>query len=274
MMENKSIKNLKNMIRLHSVIMLFFISVELFAQTAEQQIIYKKLNKYYNGIYKPAKEDSTLTDIYNQLVSYSGMQYYIYITNNFKWGHAHNRGIILIDSTILSKPKEVLSYVIAHEWGHVILGHQANLFNTSDNNWDFSISSIDIEAEADRYAGKFLAVKDYNISVVIEFLMYLPASAKWHTHTSGTESFTNVFLKGYKSIKNTSIESNDINIMKLNDVTNTIKCSHPSHPAGDAYPCIHTCYNQLSGEKIQCHPNGDVTDCNHPLHPNNECIKR
>jgi hypothetical protein len=161
------------------------------AQSTQQQYIINEWKDYFNGVTKLPQNDYKARKIYQQLVQYSGMRFPIYYAQTFQWGQAHNGGVILLDYSILAKSEDVLAFVMAHEWGHEALGHQANLYNPSGNVWRFKKGLTEDEDAADVYAGEFLAKYNYDISAVTKFLRNAPSGPHGEdTHSSGSKRAT------------------------------------------------------------------------------------
>lgn len=254
------------------IILTLVLSITLKAQTTQQEYMFNEWNDYFKGVYELPKSNAKALGIYQQLVQYSGMQFYIRYAQTFQWGQAHNGGVILLEYSALAKPIEILAFIMAHEWGHEALGHLANLYNPYGNVWQFRKGQTDDEDAADIYAGKFLAAKGYDVSVVTSFLKNLPATSPWDTHSSGTKRANNVMM-GYNSVgghystPTTQYETIRVPCTHLQHPEgDIIPCSHPLHPAGDVIRCQHICQSPYG--PIPCHPNGDLIPCSHRAHYN------
>jgi hypothetical protein len=93
----------------------------LYAQyslTKQQEYIINEWRDAYGGQIYYAYNYPKTFEIYQQLVSYSGMNYPIVFGQTFNWGQAHNGGLIIIDYSSINKNKNILAFVFAHEWGH------------------------------------------------------------------------------------------------------------------------------------------------------------
>lgn len=247
-------------------------SIMLQAQTSEQEYLFKEWNDYFKGVYELPKNNAKAISVYQQLVNYSGMQFYIRYAQTFTWGQAHNGGIILLDYSAMAKPKAILAFIMAHEWGHEALGHAANLYNPYGNVWKFAKGQTEDEDAADVYAGRFLASLGYDVTVVTNFLRNLPPTSPWDSHSSGNERADHV-MEGYNSVDSPSQTTQKYQTVQVpcshpqHPAGDLIPCSHPVHPMGDVASCNHPCADPYYGA-VPCHPNGDVYACSHPAHFN------
>ncbi len=239
---------------------LFMIEL-LFAQDAKQENKFKQWDLYFNGVNQLQEDDYKAKAIYNQLVSFSGMNFYVCYSNSFPWGYANFGGAILLDRSALEEPIDVLAFIMAHEWAHGALGHVANLNNPTENVWNYKKGTIEDELAADEYAGKFLAEYNYNYWPVTLFIRDLVDSSIWNTNCSYLDRVRFLHM-GYYSTDNFSTSNLEFK-----------KCTMLLHPRGDVYPCIHICNFESVGPSRPCHPNGDVTDCIHLVRVNCDSLK-
>jgi hypothetical protein len=259
---------------------LIFINTMLFmigflnAQDSKQENIFKQWDLYFNGVYQLQEKNYTAKVIYNQLVSFSKMNFYVYYADSFPWGYANFGGAILLDKSALEKPIDILAFIMAHEWAHGALGHRANLNNPTENDWNYNTGTTLEELEADEYAGRFLAEYNYNYWPVTLFIKDLGDSTIWNTHCPYIDRVRFIHM-GYYSSENFSNENKLQNRVKTNSNSNAEikKCTRLLHPRGDVYPCIHICNYKSVGPWNPCHPNGDVTDCIHLIRVNCDSLK-
>jgi hypothetical protein len=260
----------------YTILLLFliFTQQQIFSQynlSKQQKYQIKEWKDAYGGKIYYAYNYPKACKIYNQLKSYSGMEYPIIFNQTFNWGQAHNGGLIILDYSTIHKNKNVLAFVFAHEWGHQALGHQSNIYNPYGSSWKIRTSQTQTEDEADVYSGKFLAKYNYDINVVYNYLYNLPVNENDHTHSSGKQR-AKLVLSGYKSVKNDDATPKYKYVTtQCNHVAHPnghfTQCNHLAHPNGDLYKCQHQCRNNY-GHIVPCHPNGHVLKCNHIIHAN------
>lgn len=210
--------------------------------------------------------------IYNQLKSYSGMQYPIVFLQTFNWGQAHNGGLIFIDYSALNKNAAILAFVMAHEWGHEALGHQANIYRPNGGGWEYSTSK-EKEDAADRYAGRFLKQLGYSMYIVTSYLESIPDMGD-DTHSTGPERAETIrraygYNNGRSSVSPSPDQQSHQTVVPCTHPRHPYgdrsPCTHAAHPYGDLVPCSHTCVGPYG--YVRCHPRGDLIPCSHPAHP-------
>jgi len=152
----------------------------------------RELRDAVKGIVLSQEQSSNLWEIYRQLNEYSGELFPIVLGQTFQWGQAHAGGVIIFDRSIAAKPKDVAAFVMAHEYGHQVLGHQPNFYKPFGSVWRFRPSATSDEDAADAWAGEFLARYDYDICAVAKFLERTPRSPNSDTHSDGPERAQNV----------------------------------------------------------------------------------
>jgi len=155
--------------------------------SSQEQYFLNEIKDAYGGIYQMSYNYPRAYHIYQQLMGYSGMNYYVTFAQTFNAGQAHYGGLIILDYSTINKRQEILAFIFAHEWAHQALGHQANIYfpNGSRAARMQAIPSANEDA-ADAYAGRFLSRYGYNLSVVTNFLKNLPDGDD-HTHSSGAD---------------------------------------------------------------------------------------
>lgn len=243
--------------------------------TSQQQYLLSEIKDAQFGQVYYAYNYPKAYTIYNQLKNYTGMDYPVLFVQTFNWGQAHNGGLIFIDYSSLNKNVNILAFVLAHEWGHEALGHEANIYHPNGSGWQCS-SDKEKEDEADDYAGKFMAKYGYNLDVVYSYLRNLPDMGD-DTHSTGPERAETI-RSAYQSVSgggggNTSGGGGSRQRVvpcthPAHPYGDFSPCTHAMHPYGDVYPCTHTCSGPYGYYK--CHPNGDVAPCRHPAHPNGD----
>ncbi len=129
---------------------------------------------------------SQLWKIYGQLVRHSDQRYSVYLGQTWAWGMSYHGGYIILDVSTVGKPDDQLAFILAHEWGHQALGHQANIYHPYGDIWKYRPLPTSKEDEADEYAGRFLARFGYDANAVAEYLRNLPESPAGDTHSTGS----------------------------------------------------------------------------------------
>ncbi|MDD5331979.1 MAG: hypothetical protein PHE43_04140 [Candidatus Nanoarchaeia archaeon] len=162
-----------------------------FSQNLSEQQKYtlREMQDYFKGLRFFPEYNATAKNIYLQLVEHSGMQFPVFYAQTFQWGQANYGGVIVIDISILSKGKDILAFVLAHEWGHQALGHGPNIYHQGTV-WSYSKWPRIKEEEADEYAAEFLCDYGYDIEKVCNFLRSNPFSDPMHG--SGSERAASV----------------------------------------------------------------------------------
>jgi len=123
-------------------------------------------------------KEGAVEKLHEQLKSYSGKNFHIIPYKVEGGGVAIPDGYIMIDLPSVAVAEEVLVGVIAHEWGHQVLGHPKHLPVHPDKPVDsFSLQiSRQNEREADAYAAKFMAKHGYNVKAFVDYLKRAPQS--------------------------------------------------------------------------------------------------
>jgi hypothetical protein len=147
----------------------------------------RELRDAVRGVNLSEERAANLWEIYRQLQDYSGMFFPIVMGQTFQWGQAHAGGAIILDYSIAAKDKDIAAFVMAHEYGHQVLGHQPNFYRPEGGPWRFRPSPTADEDAADEYAGAFLARYDYNICAVGKFLERTPRIPNGDSHSDGPE---------------------------------------------------------------------------------------
>lgn len=184
--------------RLLVLIVLFFLAITCSSPISSQQrqtmdkYEYGELMDYVKGTVLTQEQTGNLWDIYRQLVDYSGMQFTYVLGQTYQWGQAHVGGVIVLDRSSAVKPKDILAFMMAHEWGHEALGHEPNLYHPYGQPWGFRALGRSEEDAADAYAGQFLAKRDYDVCAVTRFLKSTPKSPTGDTHSDGPERAENI----------------------------------------------------------------------------------
>ena len=136
--------------------------------------------------FNPYNSNSKIAKIYRHLVKHSGKNFPVLPAQTYNGGQAHQGGIIIIDISKLSEPKEVLAFWLAHEWGHQDLGHTANIWQPSPvQKWKYRVLPTAKEDEADEYAAEFLAKYGYSIDRVVWMISRLPSDPNAHAYSDG-----------------------------------------------------------------------------------------
>src|SRR5207344_3342182 len=117
----------------------------------------------------------------------SGMNYQFLLGQTFQWGQAHAGGIIILDRSITVKQKDVIAFVMAHEWGHEALGHQPNLYHPMGSPWRLRTLPTSDEDAADEYSAEFLQKNDFDVCAVARFLRNTPRTYPGDSHSDGVD---------------------------------------------------------------------------------------
>ena len=170
----------------------------LFCRGANAQDYYDKemidfLRGQMNLQYLTNPYNSPLSFVYKQLVEYSGVAIPIYFGQNFTKGQAHGNGIIILDISVLSKPQPVIAFWLAHEWGHIYLGHVSNFRQPYSSYWEYQSDVAEKENEADQYSYEFLYKYKYPINEIVAELNGLPKYNADEIHMPGDVRSANLF---------------------------------------------------------------------------------
>ena len=222
-------------------------------------------------------QDSPLALIYRQLKEFSGVDYRIVPGQAVEWGQAHSNGIILVSMSAFQKPKPILVYRLAHEWGHEALEHQSNLYPTTGEMWEFRLSLAREEEQADIYAGGFLAEYDYSLEQIIPYLGTLPDHFRQRDAFIRAETLSTAYsqhwvrrgMARYLKGKDESTSIVGTCTHSLHPDGHTVACEHRLHVGGHLRRCRHSCFWDSAGTFSRsgpCHPEGDRVPCEHPTH--------
>lgn len=258
-------------IEIKALIFSLIVTAQAFSLTAWQWQQNEVAN-YFKGLSEIQTQgwgnlNNKVGTITNQLIQYSGKVFRVVPGQTFNMGQAHVGGWLILDLSVAEKQNSVLAFWLAHEWAHLDLGHQANIYNPNGNRWKIRTSSTQDEDEADEWAGKFLAASGYSINEALGELINIPDNPADNVHSNGNTR-AQIVLNAYQG-KATQSSSCHISIIQcqhpLHSMGDQIQCSHlvPMHPMGDIIPCSHVCFTQLGS--TPCHPAGDVIPCQHPM---------
>ncbi len=227
-------------------------------------------------------QDSPLALIYRQLKEFSGVDYRIVPGQAVEWGQAHSNGIILVSMSAFQKPNPILVYRLAHEWGHEALEHQSNLYPTTGEMWEFRLSLIREEEQADIYAGGFLAEYDYSLEQIIPYLGTLPDHFRQRDAFIRAETLSTAYsqhwvkrgLARYIEKKRNNHQEGATSVVgkcthPLHPNGHPVACEHRLHVGGHLRRCRHSCFWDSAGSFSRsgpCHPEGDRVPCEHPTH--------
>ena len=154
---------------------------------------------------------ATVRSITNDLTNFSGKSFPVFVRECKGWAEAREDGTIVIDLKIAREQKEIVAFLLAHEWGHLVLGHvekntehrkqdvkrgnkqhnatdyQTNLINPKE--LGVAMFSREHEWEADRYTVKFMAHKGYAVELFVKFLLAAADDQRLHygLHTHDTK---------------------------------------------------------------------------------------
>jgi hypothetical protein len=246
--------------------------------TLEQENVINDWKDSSGGKIIHASNDPKAAAIHYQLARFTGMQYPVIFAETVDWGYGHFGGVIIIDQSSIDKDRNILAFIFAHEWAHQLLGHQPNIYRTSNGVWKYNACRAQSEDEADVYAGKFLAIFGYEPNIVYDYLSALPKSDH-HTHSTGKER-AELVRRGYTSVNvdKTPIQQG-LEAASSGYKPTTVKCTHLVHPAGDEIPCKHFAHHgghlvrcKHPCGAIQCHLEGDIEPCTHPVHDNGDRV--
>ena len=168
-----------------------------------------------------------VNSITGELSKFSGKKYPVIIQECKGWAEARDDGMVVIDLTISrTRARDVVAFLIAHEWGHLTLGHvkkpgrleqpvtipdapviPGKVVPSSNIN-PYTISTAMFsrrdEREADSYAVKFMAHKKYDVESFVKFLLAVPDDQRLHygLHTHDTREVRTEFIREkYKALK-------------------------------------------------------------------------
>ena len=252
--------------------------------SAERQA--EEMLDYFQGLaqlnFEWSPQESPLAPIYSQLKEFSGVEYRIIPGQSVEWGQAHSGGIIILDISALQRPKPILAYMLAHEWGHEALGHQSNLYPATGTMWSFRFSSHREEEEADIYAGRFLAEYGYSLEQVTRFLGTLPDHFLQRHSTRRAETVSQAYSRHSKNKGNDRQEERATMVEEcshpLHPDGHTVACEHRLHSGSHRRRCRHSCfggpipYNHLKFPTRPCHPEGDQVACEHAVHEEGDVV--
>lgn len=104
-----------------------------------------------------------LSPIVEQLRKFTEKNFIIEFERHYRRGLAKPNGSISIDFATLGKSEGELALTVAHEWGHLCLGHLTS-----------TIKEHDAECQADYWAGIFLGYFGYGLDEVIKIKLSMP----------------------------------------------------------------------------------------------------
>ncbi len=243
---------------------------------------------YFQGLaqlnFEWSPQDSPLAPIYSQLKEFSGVDYRIIPGQAVEWGQAHSNGIIMLNISALQKPKPILAYRLAHEWGHEALGHQSNLYPATGEIWEFRLPPLPEEDQADIYAGGFLAEYDYSLEQIIPYLGTLPDHFRQRDAFTRAEILSTAYSQHWvkRSLARYLEEKRNHDQEKcthpLHPDGHTVVCEHRLHSGSHRRKCRHTCfrgtlgYRNLRFPTKLCHPEGDQVPCDHLVHEDGDVL--
>ena len=158
---------------------------------------YDEWQKYLEALpsvsseFNPSNPNSRVGRVYRQLVQDTGKQFRVFPAQTGNIGQAHAGGLILIDISKLSEPTPVLAFWLAHEWAHLELGHQPNIYRPQGTT-QWQVVPTQREDQADIWAARFLARQGYPVEQVVQHLRQLPHSPYDHSHSEGWVRAQNV----------------------------------------------------------------------------------
>lgn len=101
--------------------------------------------------------------VITQLRRYSNKSFVVYPVRDLAMLSAHAGGFILLDISSMANDESLLAFRLAHEWGHLVLGHQPNISTPYGNPLRPRFGPTTDEDAADIYAARFLAEYGYDI---------------------------------------------------------------------------------------------------------------
>ena len=172
---------------------------------------------------------SRINLIVGELAKVSGTKYPVIIRDNIGWAEAKGNGMIVIDLTIArTQPKEIVAFLIAHEWGHLVYGSAGPKVPTTKVNKNTlhggqgvrvnpqAIESAMVsrreEREADRYAVKFMVHIWYDVEPFVKFLVEAPDDQRLHygLHTHDTREVRAKFIREEYQAQKQSLQKNQL----------------------------------------------------------------
>ena len=114
--------------------------------------------------------------VVRQLKAFSGCDFKVYFKLHPQRGIAQAGGDIVLDYSMLNKPIIDIAQTLAHEWGHLALGHVVNPY------WlkPVEMTQETAEQEADFYSGVFLGAAGYDLDEIINVNLELPDGHDHH----------------------------------------------------------------------------------------------
>ena len=147
--------------------------------------------------------------ITNELTSFSGKSFPVFLKECRGWAEAREDGTVVIDLKIVKEQqKETVAYLLAHEWGHLVKNAEAGKephAKSQRRKGDAlnpetigaAISSREDEREADRFAVKFMAHAGLSVEPFVKFLLAAPDDQRLHygLHTHDTKEVRAKFIR-------------------------------------------------------------------------------
>lgn len=123
--------------------------------------------------------------IVTHLAAFSGCDFRVNFTSpsaakSSGKGFVQEEGVIVLGFSVLNKPIIEVAQAIAHEWGHLALGHIPNSY------WlkAVSVSEEEAEQEADFYSGVFLGEAGFNLDEIVHIKLSASPHQDGHTEKS------------------------------------------------------------------------------------------
>lgn len=206
--------------------------------------------------FNPNNPGSRLATIYRQLAAWSGKRPALFPAQTGNIGQAHHGGVILIDVSKLTEVDSVLAFWLAHEWGHVALGHTDNLVH-SGSIWELRALPSAREDAADRYAARFLADHGYDITPAVQNLHKLPDSPRNHSHSPSAVRARNV-EQAYREATGAAAPASAGPVCAQRRVA----CGH-AQPCQHRAPCVHPAHGFDVAHPYDVDPWGNAGPCQH-----------
>jgi hypothetical protein len=133
-----------------------------------------------------------------QLIQASNMVFRVVPAQTFSIGQAHVGGWILLDISTAKRSDDELAFWLAHEWGHLALGHQPNIYHPVGQPWRPRDTETADEDAADEYGGRFMCAAKYDIQKVMTSLRRFPRILADRAHSDGPKR-ARAALAGYQA---------------------------------------------------------------------------
>ena len=160
-------------------------------QMTTEEYYQTQVRHLFDGLTDPPAANARVFSIYKELVEYTDRRFPVYPFQQYTAGQATLQGIYL-DISIAADPDiEVTRFWLAHEWGHMMHGDPLNQL-TPVGQYRMFAGGSGAEDSADRFAARFMRVRNHDIGPILDFFCSAPDSGSDFTHSSGLQRALNV----------------------------------------------------------------------------------